>query len=133
MNVSELKKAIFAFLKTKCPRVYQSQAPTNTAYPFVTYSLGSSFTNADQRQEIFMLDVDVWDNKPLSTTALDTLVSNVDGDGSMTSATGLHRRHYYSGGIVQADFYREARMEIPDDDPAIRRRQLRYQVITYLE
>lgn len=133
MNAVELKKAIYAFLKTKCKRVYNEIAPPNTAYPFVTYSLGSSYTNDDQRQEVFFLAVDLWDNKPLDTTALETLASLVDGDGNMTTATGLHRRHYYSSGVLQFDTYRTARLELDDPDTNIHRRQLTYQVITYLE
>jgi hypothetical protein len=133
MNTIELKKAIYAFLATKCGRTYPEQVPHNTAYPFVTYSLRSSFADENQRMEVFFLDIDVWDNKPMDTTDLETLVGQIDGDGSLTAASGLHRRHYYAAGILRADFYREGRLEIDDDDPAIRRRLLQYTVYAYLE
>jgi len=133
MNVIELKKMIYAFLKTKTERVFPEMAPPNTTYPFITYGLSTSFTDPNQHMEIFTLEVDIWDNKPLDTTALETLTGTVDGDGAMTAASGLHRKHYYVSGTLRTDVYRDTRLEIDDPDPAIRRRQLRYTIYTYLQ
>jgi hypothetical protein len=44
----------------------------------------------------------------------------------------LHRKKYYVSGTLQVCVYREARLEIEDEDPAIRRRELRYEVQAYL-
>lgn len=132
MNVIEFKKMIFNFLGTVADRVYEGWAAPNTPYPFVTYNLSSSSTDENMVMERFTLEVDIWDNKPLDTTALDTLTGSIDGNGNITSATGLHRKHYYSSGILIADCYRIGRLEIPDEDPNIRRRQLRYEILVYL-
>ncbi len=132
MNVIELKKMIYTFLKTMADRVFDRIAPPDTMYPFVTYNLRSSFTDENFVMERFMLDVDVWDNDPLDTTALETLVGSIDGDGHITAATGLHRKHYYVSAVVAADSYREGRFDIDDEDPNIRRRKLRYEVLVYL-
>jgi hypothetical protein len=132
MNTIEIKKMIHAFLKTKTPRVYASDAvPDNAALPYTTYELTSSFTDENQKLEVFTLLVDSWDNNP-DTTALETVIGSIDGDGNKVTATGLHNKKYFASGILQACFYREARLEIEDEDPAIRRRQLRYSVQAYL-
>ena len=132
MNTIELKKMITTFLKTKASRVYASDAvPGNAVLPYTTHKLTSSFTDENQKLEIFTLLVDNWDNKP-DTTALETVTGSIDGDGNKVSATGLHEKKYFVSGTLQACFYREARLEIEDEDPAIRRRQLRYEVQAYL-
>jgi hypothetical protein len=82
--------------------------------------------------ERFYVYIDIWDNKPEDTTVLETLTGSIDGDGNITTASGLHRKHYYLSTTVAADFYREARDDIEDDDPNVRRRQLRYEVLVYL-
>jgi len=132
MNVIELKKMIHAFLKTKSDKVFDGWARPGTPPPYVTYSLESSFTDDNMVMERFALTIDIWDNKPLDTTDLEILTGEIDGNGDITDATGLHRRHYYSNGIVAADFYRDGRYDIEDEDPNIRRRQLRYEVLSYL-
>lgn len=132
MNTIELKKMIYTFLKTKANAVYPADSvPANANLPYVTYSLAQSFTNENLTMEIFSLEVDCWDNNP-DTTTLDTLVGSIDGDGSLTAASGLHRKRYYVANTLQTCIYREARLEIEDPDPNIRRRQLRYEVQTYL-
>jgi hypothetical protein len=132
MNTIELKKMITTFLKTKTTRVYPFDAvPSNAVPPYTTYHLTSSFTDENQKREDFSLTIDNWDNKP-DTTALETLTGSIDGDGNKVSATGLHNKKYFVSSTLQACFYREARLEIENEDPAIRRCQLRYEVQTYL-
>jgi hypothetical protein len=132
MNTIELKKMITTFLKTKTTRVYASDAvPSNAVLPYTTYELTSSFTDENQKLEVFSLLVDNWDNNP-DTTALETVTGSIDGNGDKVSATGLHEKKYFASGTLQACFYREGRFELEDEDPAIRRRQLRYSVQAYL-
>jgi hypothetical protein len=132
MNVIELKKMIYAFLKTKTENVYPyDSVPENAVLPYTTYSLDSSFTDTNQKLEHFTLIVDNCDNNS-DTTALETVTGIIDGDGDKVSATGLNEKKYYVSGTLQASFYREGRFEVPDEDPAIRRRQLRYEVQAYL-
>ena len=132
MNTIELKKMLSAFLKTKHARVYPDDSvPDNAVFPYVTFSLGSSFTDQNQKMERFTLEIDIWDNKS-DTTALETITGSIDGDGALTSTSGLHRKKYYVSGTLQTSIYRENRLEISDADPKIRRRQLRYEVQSYL-
>ncbi|MFA5130423.1 MAG: hypothetical protein WC477_05960 [Patescibacteria group bacterium] len=132
MNVIQLKTMIYTFLSGIATRVYDGQAPIDPTYPYVVYKLASSYVDEDQRIENFRLEIDIWDNKPLSATAIETLTGSIDGDGAITSASGLHRKHYYVGGTLQADFYRDSRFDITDEDPKIKRRQLNYLVKSYL-
>lgn len=132
MNTIELKKMITTFLKTKATRVYPYDAvPDNAALPYTTYRLTTSYTDENQKLEVFTLLVDNWDNNP-DTTALETVTGSIDGNGDKVSATGLHNKKYFASGKLQACFYRENRLEIEDEDPNIRRRQLRYEVQAYL-
>jgi len=132
MNVINMKKMICTFLATVADRVYDNWVRPGTKYPYVTYTLSSSARDENMVMERFMLDVDIWDNDPLDTTTLETLTGTIDGNGSITSASGLHRKHYYVSGTLAADSYREARMDIPDEDTNIRHRRLRYEILTYL-
>lgn len=129
MNILELRKAIQTFLLTKTTRVYFENAPENAAYPYVVFNLPSSTEN--YQREDFRLEVDIWGNSN-DTTALETLVGNIDGDGHISAATGLHRKHIYTNGVIQADIYRESRLVITDPDESVKRRQLIYTVKTYL-
>jgi hypothetical protein len=132
MNTIELKKMIDTFLKTKASRVYPLDAvPSNAKIPYTTFHLTSSFTDENQKLEVFTLLIDNWDNNP-DTTALETVTGNIDGNGDKVAATGLHNKKYFVSGTLQTCFYREARLELEDEDPAIRRRQLRYEVQAYL-
>lgn len=131
MNTIELKKMISTFLLTKCAQTYPfDSVPETASFPRVTYRL-TSFTDENQKMERFTLYVDCRDNKA-DTTALETLVGNIDGDGAMVSATGLHRKKYFVDGTLQATIYRDGRNEFDDEDPQIRWRQLRYEVQAYL-
>jgi len=132
MNVIELKKMIYVFLKTKTANVYpEDSVPENAVLPFTTYALESGFPDTNLKMERFTLMVDNYDSSS-ETTALETVTGIIDGDGDKVSATGLNEKKYYVSGTLQASFYREGRFEVPDEDPAIRRRQLRYEVQAYL-
>jgi hypothetical protein len=132
MNVIELKKMICTFLKTKTANVYpEDSVPVNAVLPYTTYSLESGIPGTNRKMEQFTLIVDNLDNKP-ETTALETVTGSIDGDGDKVSATGLNEKKYFVSGTLQAGFYREGRFEVPDEDPSIKRRQLRYEVQAYL-
>jgi hypothetical protein len=132
MNVVELKKMIFAFLKTVTSRVYPFDAvDPNAVYPYTTYKLESSITDDNQKMERFLLLIDNWDNNP-DTTNLEKVTGDIDGDGDKVSASGLHNKKYFVSDTLQACLYRDSRLEIPDDDANIKRRQLRYEVQAYL-
>lgn len=113
------------------PAVYLEQAPPDATFPYVTFRLTNSFEL--ERREDYLMTVDVWDNIKTSTdpTRIDQLVRIIDGNGDITTPTGLHRLQYYSTSNPTARIYREAKSMVPDPDEAIRRRHLRYRVITY--
>ena len=129
MNILKLQEQIFTFLKTKSSRVFFQEAPANTVYPYVVYDLPNS--NENFEREDFVLEVDLWDDTT-NTTAIETLVGNIDGDGHISAPTGLHRKNIYVDGVISAKIYRESRLTIVDEDPRIKRRQLRYQIQAYL-
>lgn len=102
-------------------RVYHEEAPQDAELPYITYNFPTS--NENYQREDFILEIDVWGKAPY-TVPLETLVNSID--------SALHRSQYYAAGVVQASTYRINRLAIPDPDQDIRRRQLRYQVHTYL-
>jgi|GEM_PF-884562 len=130
MNILELRKQIQTFLLTKCPRVYYERATQTAVYPYIVFSLVDSREEEGNRED-FDLEVDIWDNSQ-STTAIETLTGDVDGDGDISNATGLHRKLFYTSNTLSAKVYRDRRLSIIDEDVRIRRRQLRYYIQTYL-
>lgn len=130
MNVYEFKKATYEFLKTINDNIYEGQKPPVTLYPYVVYNLDTSDTDDNQLMEVFELTIDIFDNNKLDSTTIDTIAGNIDGDGDLTSATGLHRRHHYEAGVVRADYYRIERNEDINND--IRHIELTYEVYVYL-
>jgi len=132
MNVKELKKAIYAFLRTKADRVYDQESPPEASFPYVIYILEDSATDENQVMEVFNLTVEVYDNNKFDTTTLDALVGTIDGNGSITGASGLHRKHYFSQGVLRADFYRYDRETFTEKDSNIIHTDLSYEVMAYL-
>ena len=130
MNVLELKKQLQTFLKTKATRVYYERANHVSTYPYVVFNLRNSIEQEGNRED-FILEIDVWGYED-GVTALETLVGNIDGDGSLTSPTGLHRKLIYVSDSISIKLYRESRLDIADSDERVRRRQLRYIAQVYL-
>ena len=110
---------IYNQLKLVHSNVYFEQAPENATFPYIVFKLPNSTEN--EAREDFILEVDIWDNNS-DTTTLETLTNNID--------TQLNRTHHTETNVV-CSIYRINRLMIPDPDPNIRRRQLRYQVQTY--
>jgi len=132
LNVKELKKVIYNFLATKSSRVFDTEAPEEVNYPYIVYNLYSSGSDIDQKKEIFRVEIDIYDNNALDSTDIDSLANDIDGDGAIVSATGLHRKHYYSAGVVQTDIYRDTRESITEGESNIKHVQLTYDAYTYL-
>jgi hypothetical protein len=109
-------------------QVFQDKppAPEDTVepvvYPYIVYSL--TIPDREVEQDRGILEIDFWDNST-KIAVFEALVTSVDGDGSKDNPTGLNELKYFSNGL-QAVFYREFRGSVPDPDPKIRRRQLRY-------
>lgn len=121
----ELQKYIVAELKKIHPRVYQEvNNSTEKIFPYVIYRFPTSNEVVDYRED-FVLEIDVWDRpEDGSTVMLQTIADNIDRT--------LNRARYTSDdGTWSTRIYRINRLMIPDPDPLIRRRQLRYELRTY--
>lgn len=116
----ELRKALHLLLKQYHSKLYFMQASSTATFPYIVYDLPNSFT--DSQQEIFSLDIDIWDNNA-DTTALETLTDQLwkglDGHGHIDQN-------------IQFSLYRENRLTVTDDDSSIKRRKLVFQ-LRYLE
>ncbi len=108
-------------LKKVHARSYHEEAPARTELPFAVYKFPNSTENF--QREDFILEIEVFGTAPY-TRGLEQLVENIDQH--------MHRLQHYEDGEVQCSIYRINRLALPDPDPTIRRRQLRYRVDTYL-
>lgn len=80
-------------------------------------------SNPNEWREDFILEIDIWDQPPDgSTVTLQTLADEID--------RALNRLRYTSTNWTTR-IYRINRLMIPDPDPTIRRRQLRYELRTF--
>jgi len=112
-----LRKAIMRKLKEYHSSVYFEQSPEDTLFPYVVFTFPNSFTN--EHQEIFVMDVDIWDNRE-DTTDLETL--------SSTIWRGLNR-YFYIDEHIQISVYRSNRLfDLEDNNPRIKRRKLIFEV-----
>lgn len=126
----KLLQLIFSKLISIHSRVYQERVPrkdenTNKAplFPYIVFNL-KNLDNSDSRDDN-VLEIDIWDNKPLDTTELETLADSIEAY--------FKENKYHTNNFLQASFYKISRQPIPDPDENIRRRQLRYQVKVYFK
>lgn len=116
----KLRTELNKILKTIHPRVYFQVSTDTTLFPYVTYDLPNSLTN--EEQEVFVLDVDIWDNAT-DTTAIETLANTI--------WKTLHK-HRILNENMQVSIYRQNRLALTDDDTRIKRRKLIFE-LKYLE
>lgn len=112
-----LRSQLTSLLKLYHPQVHYQTAPSTATFPYIVLNLPNSFTN--EEQEIFSLDIDLWDNKA-DTTVLETLASKL----------WKELNHYrYSDDEIQFSIYRENRIpELDETEIGIRRRKLIFQL-----
>lgn len=121
MSPSELRAAIYSHLRTKHSRVYFQNAAPDATFPYIVYDLPNAI-DTGELPEVWVLDVDFWDNKP-DTSELDALVESIDSD--------LHRKTFVIGN-ARAQVYRDIRLApITADEPTLKRRRYTYQVRVY--
>jgi len=115
--MERLRTHLRNLLKLYHPQVHYQVAPTTATFPYIVLNLPNSFTN--EEQEIFSLDIDIWDNRT-DTTELESLASKLWKE--------LH--HYrYSDDEIQFSIYRENRIpELDETEIGIRRRKLIFQL-----
>lgn len=116
----ELRKAINSFLKQHHPRVYHQRATDQAVFPYIVYNLPNSFDN--EQQEVFNLDVDVWD-KGNDTTPIETLSGDL---------WRVLNRFEYIDPNIQFTVYRASRLTLDEDDINIKRRKLIFE-LRYLD
>ncbi|MDQ0417922.1 hypothetical protein J2Z48_002106 [Croceifilum oryzae] len=120
----ELQRFIVTQLKKIHSRVYLEWTPQDTPYPYVVYQIPNS--SEVNRREDFVLEINVWDRLPEpsgSTVRLQMLADQMDQQ--------LNRLIYTDESGWTVRFFRMSRLMLPDPDPSIRRRQLRYEIRTY--
>lgn len=122
-----LKKQLTTFLKYHFPnvivdgesvsRVHYQTVISNPPFPYVVFNLPNSFGNDEQ--EIFSLDIDIWDNET-DTTVIETLASTL----------WKELNHYsYLDEHIQFTIYRENRLpELDESEIGLRRRKLIFQL-----
>lgn len=119
----ELQKFVYGKLKEIHDRTYLEVAPEGTAYPVVIYRFPDSDYN--EWREDFTLEIDVWDvPADNSSVVVQNLSDQID--------QSLNRLIFLSeDGSWCTRIYRINRLMVPDPDPRIKRRQLRYELRTY--
>lgn len=112
----ELRKVLNSLLKTHHPRVYYQKATDKDQFPYIVYNLPNSFDN--EQQEVFNLDVDIWD-MDADTTTIETLT------GQLWKA---FNGYYHIDANIQFTTYRANRLTLEDDDSNIKRRKLIFEL-----
>lgn len=113
----KLRTELTKLLKLHHPTVYYQTAPSTAIFPYIILNLPNSFTN--EEQEIFSVDVDIWDNRT-DTTELETLASKLWKE--------LNNHHHIDESI-QFMIHRENRIpELDETEIGIRRRKLIFQL-----
>lgn len=105
------------------PRLYYEWAPEElpaAPYPYTVWSIAGS--DSPDFREDFILEVNAWGTED-TIYQLDELMATID--------KRLNRLHYIAEGIHMR-LYRMSRAMVPDPNPALRRRELRYMAKTYL-
>lgn len=114
----ELRIAIATELEGIHPDVFYQHAGSSTQFPYIVYNFLPS-RMVDEGMEVFLMDVDVWDNKT-NTTDIETLAQQIWS--KFNRFTHVDDTIYFSA-------YRDNRFPpIEDDDPSIRRRKMTFEI-----
>lgn len=113
----DLRRELTKLLKKYHSRVYFQKASSTAKMPYIVFDLPNAFDN--EGQEIFNLDIDIWDNQQ-DTTELETLASQLWKELN-------YYRHIDES--IQFSIYRENRLPpLDEDDNNIKRRKLIFQL-----
>ncbi|NGT54732.1 hypothetical protein G6Y98_02575 [Clostridium perfringens] len=116
----ELRKLIVKLLKDVNKSVFYENANDKAKYPYIVYNLDNINTVNYPRNDI-ILTIDVWDRSN-STVTVETLTDNIEDVLNMLNKPSKN---------LFPTFYLEDRMSIDDEDPLIRRRQLKFNIENY--
>jgi len=126
-----LRKQIVKYLKSKHPRVYFiNKVPKNAKFPYLVYDFQPSF-RPDESCERLMIEIDGWD-KPSrgSSKVLEELMETINGDGDLSSPTGLDKSILDNEDIMSV-FSMESRHFLDEKGTGILRRKYTYSVTVY--
>lgn len=110
-------------LSAVTPRLYYEWAPEklpDDPYPYAVWSIAGS--DSPDFREDFILEVNAWGTEE-TVYELDDLTSAIDAR--------LNRLQYIGEGF-HVRLYRMSRAMVPDPNPILRRREIRYMAKTYL-
>lgn len=120
----EIMKYLTTELKKFSPRVFNDNANTNAIFPYVVFSINTSSIIEKNREDI-IVEIDIWDyqkdnydatvNTELLTDRIDKFLRNVRHNGEKSVFI----------------FEKIGRLNLPDEDGNVKRRQLRYVVKYY--
>ncbi|MCX0363210.1 hypothetical protein LI063_03400 [Clostridium perfringens] len=116
----ELRKLIVKLLKDVNKSVFYENANDKAKYPYIVYNLDNINTVNYPRNDI-ILTINVWDRSN-STVTVETLTDNIEDVLNMLNKPSKN---------LFPTFYLEDRMSIDDEDPLIRRRQLKFKIENY--
>lgn len=116
----ELRKLIVNLLKEVNKSVFYENANDKAKYPYIVYNLDNMNTVNYPRNDI-ILTIDVWDRSN-STITVESLTDKIEDVLNMLNKPSKN---------LFPTFYLEDRMSIDDEDPLIRRRQLKFKIESY--
>lgn len=116
----ELRKLIVKLLKEVNKSVFYENANDKTEYPYIVYNLDNMNTVNYPRNDS-ILTIDVWDRNK-DTVTVETLADRIEDILNMLNKPS--EKSFPT-------FYLEDRMSIDDEDPLIRRRQLKFKIENY--
>lgn len=116
----ELRRFIVNLLKEVDKSVFYENANDKAKYPYIVYNLDNINTVNYPRNDI-ILTIDIWD-KNKDTITVEILADKFEEIFNMENKPSDK---------VLPTFYLENRMSIDDEDPLIRRRQLKFKIENY--
>ena len=130
MALTDFVTAITTKLNTLTSRAFYGDviAP-DTKLPYTTWKYPS--TTDIESLEDFIIEVTITASGT-DADRIEGIVEAIDGDGSLTSPTGLNYWHSGSGARPTFRMFRINRLTLPSVDENLLRRQLRYRARVYL-
>ena len=117
----DLLTFIYNQIQSVYNKTYFEKAPQGTEYPYVVYHMPN--TSEVEVREDTVLEVDIWTNTG-DIVELETITDNIDKKLNRLSNLDAN---------FQCKIYRDNpyKLNIPDEDPIIDRRRLRYNIKLY--